>query len=572
MADVIEQLRAYLDYAGTSATEALVTAQDPSTPVRWYRRGPVLAGIAAGVVLLLALPAVLIGPDAGPTVDEPLPDPLDVGMEVVWPSEGFRGDADAIAAEFARVALGWPDVATTSDPDAPADGPIWTTIQHPGREDLEVLSIPIGEGRRALIQVGSPGVTNGPGEDGQGQYVGFPRVPGATSAVLHIRYFFSEGVEVLRANRDEADRGRVNVTSDTPVAAVVIVYLDENGDTVTARGGHFGSFEPLPIDVPASHAARRLAEAGFPIDSPVDGALCAASGWQICLVLENEILAVVAFGNPDSTVITLEGGALPYGPVTLPVPGDTVVGIESPGGSITGTVEIDGEWAGELFGTIDEAEAAATPVLMLEAGLSSPSPPFYALAVSDAEVGVGGTVTAGASVHITVTSQTDGSVVSEVETTATDESFEQPVELAPGANTVTITARLGDQVAALTLDTRYEPNATVEFAHLRQVSATEIVADVAQTLIDPQLRTRPLAEDVAVWLATSASGPVSFVQVDVAEWLSLFDDGAPWTEADEPPSPEPPHFGFFRAGYETTPYWLVILDGEVIAVEQQHRP
>lgn len=368
MADVIDQLRAYLDYAGTSATEALVTDR-PSTPVRWYRRGPVLAGIAAIVVLLLAVPAVLIGPDAGPTVDEPLPDPLDVGMEVLWPAGGFRGDADAIAAEFARVALGWPDVATVSDPDAAADGPTWTTIQHPGRQDLEVLSIPIGEGRRALVQVGSPGVTNGPREDGDGQYVGFPRVPGATSAVLHIRYFFSDRVEVLRTDQDDIDQGRVNLASGTPVAGVVVVYLDENGDAVTARGGHFGQLGPLPIDVPASHAAHRLAADGDPSEgSPEDGALCGESGWRICLVLENGILAVVAFGNPDSTVITLEGSALPYGPITLPLPGDTVVGIESPGGSITGTVLVDGEWAGELMGTINEASGPGSSTVL--AGVS----------------------------------------------------------------------------------------------------------------------------------------------------------------------------------------------------------
>lgn len=368
MTDVIDQLRAYLDYAGTSATERLVTDR-PSAPVRWYRRGPVLAGIAAVVVLLLAVPAVLIGPDAGPAVDEPLPDPLDVGMEVVWPAGGFRGDADAIATEFARVALGWPDVATVSDPDAAADGPIWTTIQHPGRQDLEVLSIPIGEGRRALIQVGSPAVTNGPGEDGEGSYVGFPRVPGATSAVLHIRYFFSERVEVLRADQDEVDRGRVNLASEVPVAGVVVVYLDENGDAVTARGGHFGQSGPLPIDVPASHAAHRLAADGYPIDgSPDQGALCAQSGWRICLVLENGILAVVAFGNPNSTAITLEGSALPYGPVTLPLPGGTVVGIESPGGSITGTVLVDGEWAGELTGTLNEASGPGSSTVL--AGVS----------------------------------------------------------------------------------------------------------------------------------------------------------------------------------------------------------
>jgi hypothetical protein len=364
--DVIDQLRAYLDYAATTAEGTLVTDRS-STPVRWYRRGPVLAGVAALVVLLLAVPAVLLGPDTGPPADDLLPDPLDVGIEVVWPAGGFRGDADAIAAEFARLALRWPDVATVSDPNAAADGPIWTTIQHPGAQDLEVLSIPIGEGRRALVQIGSSGVTNGPGEDGEGQYVGFPRVPGATSAVLHIRYFFSDRVEVLRADQQDIDRGRVNVASDTPVAGVVVVYLDENGDAVTARGGHFGEVGPTPIDVPASHAAHRLVADGFPADgSPGHGALCAESGWRICLILDDGILAMVAFGNPDDTAVTLDGSALPYGPITVPLPGNTVLGIESPGGSITATVLIGGEWAGELTGPLGEASGPGSSTVLAE--------------------------------------------------------------------------------------------------------------------------------------------------------------------------------------------------------------
>ena len=368
--DVIDQLRAYLDYAGTSAGETLVTRPDPSsTPVRWYRRGPVLAGVAALIVLILAVPAMLLGPNTGPPADEQLPDPLDVGIELIWPESGFPGDPDAVAAEFARQALGWADFETVSDPDAAADGPVWTTIQHPGREDLEVLSIPLGDGRRALVQVGSPGVTTGPGEDGEGQHVGFPRVPGARSAVLHVRLVDSDRVEVLRADPSDMDRGRVTVASDLAVGGVVIVYLDENGDVVTARGGHVGPFGTGIVEVPASHAAQRLLADGFPTDgSPELGpeAICAESDWRICLVLDDGILAVVAFGNADGTAVTLEESALPEGSITLPTAGDTVIGVESPGGSVTATVLVAGEWAGELSGTLTEASGPGSSTVLAD--------------------------------------------------------------------------------------------------------------------------------------------------------------------------------------------------------------
>jgi hypothetical protein len=366
--DVIDQLREYLDYAGTSAGETLVTKPDPaSSPVRWYRRGPVLAGIAALAVLISAVPAVLLAPNTVPPADEQLPAPLDVGIELVWPASGFGGDADEVAAEFARLALGWTDSEIVSDPDAAADGPVWTTIKHPGREDLEVLSIPVGDGRRALIQVGTPGVTTGPGEDGDGQQVGFPRVAGTTSAVLHVRFVDSDRVEVMRAELSDLERGRVSVASESPVGGVVVVYVDEDGEAVTARGGHFGPVGTGVIEVPASHAAHGLLADGYPADgSPQHGALCAESDWRICLVLDGGILVVVAFGNPDGTAVTLEGPAVPEGPITLPAAGHTVFGIESPGRSITATVLVAGEWAGELNGTLTEASGPGSSTVLAD--------------------------------------------------------------------------------------------------------------------------------------------------------------------------------------------------------------
>jgi hypothetical protein len=245
--DVISQLRTYLDFAGGEPVDQTLAAAPPVKPVlRWYQRGPVVAAVVALLVLAVGVPALLLSSNTEPPVGSQLPDPLDVGVDRVWPDAGFAGDADMIAAEFAGQALGWTNVETVSDPEATPDGPVWTTIQHAGSEDLDVLSIPIGDGRRALIQVGSPGVFVRLADQGQGQRVVIPHVAEAESAVLHIRFVEPDRVDVIVADRSDLEQGRVEVASISPIGGIVVVYLDANGDSVTATGGHFGPFEAPP--------------------------------------------------------------------------------------------------------------------------------------------------------------------------------------------------------------------------------------------------------------------------------------------------------------------------------------
>lgn len=243
--DVIDQLRSYLDFAaGASTEEAVAVAPSTKPRLRWYQRGPVLAASVALLVLVVGVPALLFGSNGeAPSLGSQLVDPLDVGVERVWPDSGFVGSPDEIASEFAGEALGWVDVETTSDPDASPDGPVWTTIRHSGSEELDVLSIPNGQGRRVLLQVGSLVVTTGIETEKGGQLVGIPQVPDAVSAILHIRFVKPDRVEVVQVDQSDLEEGRVEVSSDSPIGGIVIVYLDTNGIGLTATGRHFGPFE-----------------------------------------------------------------------------------------------------------------------------------------------------------------------------------------------------------------------------------------------------------------------------------------------------------------------------------------
>ena len=214
-------------------------------------------------------------------------------------------------------------------------------------------------------------------------------------------------------------------------------------------------------------------------------------------------------------------------------------------------------------------------------------------------------IDAGSSVRLIVTSPpVDGDIVFDSPAEVEGDYFAGTVTLALGRNMVAIVATSpAGAKSSLALDARYEPDANVEFGYLDRVAATEIVVDYAQWLtgeeaaqaayedasiatveegvpndyyirnVNPQLRTLPLASDASLWLISPA-GQIGSVRVDLGEWLVLFNDGVPWDwEADNVPSwEEHPHYGYFGASMIDTPYWFVILDGEVIAVEQQYVP
>lgn len=245
--DVIDQVRRYLDYAA-EATDEPIAATPPVKPqgTRWFQRGPVLAGLVALLVLVVAVPALLFGSGSEPPADAEPSDPLAVGVDYVWPEGGFTGSQEEIAAEFVRQALGWTDFETTSsDRDTP-DASLWTTIRHPGSEVFEVLSIPFENDRRVIVKVGSPRITTGLNENGAGQFIGLPPMSGADSAYLHIRFVDPDRVDVVRADRSDLDRGWVDITQDSPIGGVIVVYVDDTGDAITAAGTHYGPLDETP--------------------------------------------------------------------------------------------------------------------------------------------------------------------------------------------------------------------------------------------------------------------------------------------------------------------------------------
>jgi hypothetical protein len=267
--DVIDQLRNYLDYAGGQTAAETLAASPARSKVPWYRRGPVLALLAGVLVLLVGVPALLLTSDQAPPAVAELPDPLDVGVERVWPDAGYPGGPDDIAAAFADHALGWTDVEVVSDPQASPDGPVWTTIRHDDSPDLEVLSVPIGAGLRVLMQVGSPGLTVGPADDGTGQQIGISRVEGSDSAVLHIRYVDPDRVEVVPVTGADLDQGRIEVDSDSLIGGIVAVYLDADGESVTAVGGHFGPFDESLIPTETTVVAPDVEDWSIVAELPV---------------------------------------------------------------------------------------------------------------------------------------------------------------------------------------------------------------------------------------------------------------------------------------------------------------
>lgn len=247
---------------------------------------------------------------------------------------------------------------------------------------------------------------------------------------------------------------------------------------------------------------------------------------------------------------------------------------------------------------------ATPPELSVDTVLSGSDSRWHSVAVGIPNVTVSGFVTPGSTVRLVVThSPPEGEVVSEAEATVENDYFYGEVVLAPGRNTVAVVATGPGGKSEINLDVRYEPDAMIEFGFLTQISASEIVADYAQWLTgdeanqaafedgeipsieegvpngyyirntNPRLRTLPLDDDVEVWLTSPAGDSVDPIEVSFEEWQSLFNDGIPWDpDIEEVPPWEAPHFGYFGAGTVYAPYWLTILDGAVIAIEQQYVP
>lgn len=244
---------------------------------------------------------------------------------------------------------------------------------------------------------------------------------------------------------------------------------------------------------------------------------------------------------------------------------------------------------------VDHPELVVDPLVLVTAGEVS-------------TMALSGLVTAGSKVQVLVTRK-DGTLASQDDATVEENGdsnayFQTEVTLASGVNTVAVTAT-GPQggTAVVTIEARHEPEATNEFSFLTDVSEATVVADYAQWLTGEEayqaayedgviesieegvpndyyirnqnrrLRTLNLADDVRIWLNTAATGPVTSIEVSLAQWLGLFNNGLPWDpETDETPPSDGPHFDYFGAGWVQAPYWLTILNGEVIAIVHQYTP
>ncbi|MGD2102490.1 MAG: hypothetical protein PVG83_09670 [Acidimicrobiia bacterium] len=315
---MIDQLRSYLDFAAAASGEESYAVPTRSEPrQRWYRRGPVLAAFAAVVVLAVGIPALMLGSSRGTPPAAQFLEPLDVGVERVWPDSGFTGTPDETARAFAREALGWPDVETVSNPDASPDGPVWTTIRHSGSQDLDVLSIPLGEGRRALTQVGFGMVTVETDTSNGGQLVGIPQVSEADTAILHIRFMEPDRVEVLQVDHSDLERGQAQIGTGSAIGGVVVVYLDADGVPVTAAGGHFGPFgDSTPPDLSSPDSTSTSITNGTTVP-PAAADMAVVNGFvQFAKSPSDEtfpdlLLAdTVALGLGPETVRTVDKGAL----------------------------------------------------------------------------------------------------------------------------------------------------------------------------------------------------------------------------------------------------------------------
>lgn len=269
--DLVTQMRDYLDTIATPVTPNDVVTRPPAALPhhRQFWRGPVVALVAAVVVLLGATPLLFFGGGSAPPSDPPQPAPLQLGVEYIWPEGGFVGDAEAVALEFAAVALGWDQATVTADTAADANGPIWVAIAQPGREELSVLVAPVGEGRSALFQIGTLGGALGTDGLEEGQWIGLPAVTGAATADVHFRMAHPDLDRLVEAGPDDLELGRLLVAETGPIASVVVVYRDSGGDTITAAGGHFGPFEDQdtnPLEHPIMATATGIDAAEIPTE------------------------------------------------------------------------------------------------------------------------------------------------------------------------------------------------------------------------------------------------------------------------------------------------------------------
>lgn len=116
------------------------------------------------------------------------------------------------------------------------------------------------------------------------------------------------------------------------------------------------------IALPNSHPAVLLLNDEPSYQQFVDGAterdlefLCAQSGWRLCLVQAEGVLAVIPFDNPASAAIRIESDGLATGELTIPIGSNDSFGLRSSGGEVTVVLEINGREAGSMMGLLPDS-------------------------------------------------------------------------------------------------------------------------------------------------------------------------------------------------------------------------
>lgn len=156
--------------------------------------------------------------------------------------------------------------------------------------------------------------------------------------------------------------GIVVATATVFGASILLTSPDEQADTpvvqVPESPDSGERIEPPLVEVSDSHAVYSLREGGFRFEMSQEVALrtvCAGGdGWQVCLVEDDGVVAVIGPAEADDMLVVLEGSGVPDGRVSVPAGGGSIIGVRGVSGYITITVFLDGEQVGKVSGPLPE--------------------------------------------------------------------------------------------------------------------------------------------------------------------------------------------------------------------------
>jgi len=220
--------------------------------VRW---SPVWA-FAAAFVAVIAVGAAMVALTISRGSTDPAGlglRPVDLGLGYVWSDESGSTSPEALGAAFATQVLGWDQAIVVNKDNADPAGPVWIQISQPDRQPIDMATSPDPEAGRVSLQIGEPSTIRAviPGEPA-GTRIGLVPYPGATSAEVTVRTFTSDTEIVFTADSDELEAGYVD-TAEIPDAGqagtVLVRYLDNNSDVITATGGYTDSPTPLAVTI-----------------------------------------------------------------------------------------------------------------------------------------------------------------------------------------------------------------------------------------------------------------------------------------------------------------------------------